>query len=75
MEATIKIEIKPFLVPNFVLTTGRKGDTSSLGDAVDTTLPMSALDAETLERMCDDFRDSIFKKAGKSRPPQCIQER
>ena len=38
-----------------------------------TAFPIVALDAETLERLCDDFRDEVFRMAGKRRPPQAAR--
>ena len=34
---------------------------------------LSEVDAETLSKMCDDFRSEIFKKAGKRPPPTEVQ--
>ncbi|MFA6132518.1 MAG: hypothetical protein WC869_00725 [Phycisphaerae bacterium] len=53
---------KPFMVPNFV--------TLDLAGCVheEPTVPLKAVDAETLSKMCDEFRAAIFKKAGKKDP-------
>lgn len=65
MKATLYVELKPFTVPNFV-----RAVSNSL-DADDETVayPLSSLDASTLDRLCDQFRDEVFKKAGKQQPP------
>ena len=34
-------------------------------------IPLKALSAEALERLCDEFREDVFKKAGKTPPPRC----
>jgi len=60
------IKLQPFRIPNFVLVVtkagGRENSTQtpkySLGD----------LDPATLDSLCDQFREDIFKKAGKSDP-------
>jgi hypothetical protein len=50
------------MVPNFV--------TLDLAGCVheEPTVPLKAVDAETLSKMCDEFRAAIFKKAGKKDP-------
>lgn len=32
-------------------------------------IPLRDLDALTLDRLCEEFREDVFKKAGKSPPP------
>ena len=68
MEVNIKITLEPFIVPNFVIARDRptlrqEGITEARKYA------LAELDAETLERLCDDFTKSVFEKAGKRRPP------
>lgn len=58
MKAKIEIDLKPFTVPNFVVP-------EVGGDG----LPLSVLDSLTLDRMCREFRASVFQKAGKEMPP------
>ena len=60
--ATIKLELKPFKIPNFVIpvrsaTTRQEGFTPTEG------IPLSELDTETLNIMCEDFKKGVFEKA------------
>lgn len=69
MEITLKLSIKPFTVPNFVVVeeppaSRQQGFKPSEG------IPLSELDSETLWEMCEHFRTSVFLKAGKNYPPQ-----
>jgi len=68
MRATLQVELQPFLVPNFVRAVGKVGLKQD-GLQELPGYPLSDLDAETLSRLCDDFRDEVFKKAGKQQPP------
>ncbi len=58
MKVKIETELKPFTVPNYVI---KKGDH-------DSSYHLSELSAEDLEIMCDEFKQAVFEKAGKSRP-------
>lgn len=64
MKVTLEVDIEPFQTPNFAR--GKKQREEDEGVAY----PLHALDSYTLERLCDDFRSEVFKKAGKQRPPQ-----
>lgn len=65
MKATIELELEPFTIPNFVRPTENPDvNRDSLA------IPLSALDSETLDRLCRDFRNAVFMKAGKEQPPQ-----
>lgn len=66
MKASIEMDIAPFTIPNFVREKTDPGDASKEGYAV----PLSALDPLTLDRLCRDFRDAVFNKAGKQKPPE-----
>ena len=71
MQATIAVELEPFRVPNYVLRAApplKRGvrDENEQGPA---SYPLSDIDAETLGKMCDAFRDEVFRKAGKELPP------
>ena len=59
MKTTVEVEIKPFIVPNFVVQVGEGEQPFSL----------SLLSPDTLDKMCNEFRDAVFKKAGKAQPP------
>lgn len=69
MKATLKVELKPFRVPSFVLakTDGKREE----GFKEDPKYPLSDLDPQTLESLCEQFTREVFRKAGKQRPPQC----
>ena len=63
----MKINLKDFSVPNFVipiLPPKQKQD----GFVESPTWPLSGVDASELSAMCDNFRAAVFKKAGKSDP-------
>lgn len=66
MEVSIKLKVKPFRVPNFVLADKESSDPSN-----DTKFALCDLDSMTLEKLCDEFIDEVFRKAKKERPPQC----
>ncbi len=69
MKITIEIKLKPFYVPNFV----RIDEYRSLrqeGLVESGTFRLSEIDECTLSKMCNDFRNEVFKKAGKNPPPE-----
>ena len=59
----IKLKLKPFQVPNFVVTEQAPGKRED-GWKEFPGFPLSAVDADTLGEMCDEFRAAIFAKAG-----------
>lgn len=63
MKTKIEIEIEPFKIPSRVFIKVK-------GGSKDENLPLSALDPNTLYKLCVKFTDSIFKKAGKQHPPR-----
>lgn len=67
MEINIKVNIAPFSVPDCVQIVGSRGDGIN---ATPKTISLENIDEYTLEKLCDDFRDGVFKKAGKQRPPK-----
>lgn len=69
MKASIEIELKPFDVPNYVITVQPPRPKQD-GIQELPTFHLSDLDPLTLDRLCRDFRDDVFKKAGKQQPPQ-----
>lgn len=69
MKASIEVELRPFTVPNYVLTV-QPPRLKQEGIVETPKLSLSDLDSLTLERLCNDFREEVFTKAGKSRPPQ-----
>lgn len=68
MKVSVSIELEPFKTPNFVRA---KADPERLKSGLtgEECYPLSSLDPNTLERMCSDFADEVFKKAKKERPP------
>ncbi len=59
-------ELRPFGTPNFVLV-----DKTFGAAMLDVELPKFALadiDADTLSALCRQFREDVFKKAGKRDP-------
>lgn len=71
MKAKLELELRPFTVPNFVLVDPPIKQEGSTVDSDATSYPLEAIDAETLDRMCDQFRDAVFKKAKKQQPARC----
>ena len=59
-----EIELQPFTVPNYVRQVQPVGKRQD-GWTETRLIPLSELSAETLEIMCDEFRGSVFKGAGK----------
>ena len=60
------IEVQPFRVPNFAML--KKTVSTDLDR--DEKVPLAAISAEDLERLCDNFRSEVFRKAGKEFPPK-----
>ncbi len=64
MKTTVEMELKPFETPNFAIAVRHEpGDDER-------SFPLSMLDANTLDRMFNDFRDAVFEKARKQQPPR-----
>lgn len=61
MKADVGLDLKPFIVPQCVNVAGLENER-------EVSFPISVISATDLERMCDEFRDAVFKKAGKPRP-------
>ena len=57
MKIKVSVDIKPFSIPNFVVS---KEDADGLAKE---SFPLNCLDRETIEKLCSDFRDGVFKKA------------
>lgn len=60
MKTTIEFDLQPFPIPSEVR------DTSG----AEYELYLTALPAETLAALCDEFRANVFKAAGKEPPPE-----
>jgi len=64
VKSKIEVELKPFNIPNYaIMERHEPGDDER-------SFPLSMIDANTLDRMCDAFRDAVFNKAGKQQPPR-----
>jgi hypothetical protein len=61
MKVTIEVDLKPFNVPNFV----REVDETDTSNGI----ALNKLSPLTLDKMCQDFRNEVFKKAKKPQPP------
>jgi len=63
----MNLQLKPFQAPNFVIPI-LPPVARQQGISFESGFPLSEVDAEELSKMCDDFRETIFKKAGKKDP-------
>lgn len=63
----MNIQLKPFQVPNYVIPILPVVERQS-GPSFSDGFPLSEVGAEELSKMCDDFREAIFNKAGKKDP-------
>lgn len=70
MKVQLEVKIKPFTVPNFVVIENEPSPRQE-GFKPSDGVPLSALDSLTLDRLCTDFRNEVFRKAGKEQPPTC----
>ena len=69
MEVSINIKLRPFTVPNYVLVE-QKAHPKQDGFSPDgLKYHLSDLDSITLDRLCDEFRAAVFKKANRGIPP------
>lgn len=71
MKVTLEIELQPFQTPNFVRAAVGKPGLKQDGWQELPCYPLSDLDSLTLDKLCREFRDEIFRKAGKEQPPTC----
>jgi hypothetical protein len=78
---TVEVEIRPFEVPGGVTVVGQPGQRQDgLGTALTSgftnmVFPLSSLSSETLDALCRQFRNEVFKRAGKEQPPECVEVR
>ena len=64
---TLNVQLQPFQVPNYVIQKeGVRPREESYHEAPRHRL--ADVDAETLARLCDEFRATVFEKAGKTDP-------
>ena len=66
-ELTHRVKLRPFTVPNFVLAEGPAYSRIE-GPPASMSYRLADLETETLAALCDDFRRSVFEKAGKADP-------
>lgn len=66
MKSEIEFELRPFQVPSYV-----SACPVELGVA-DHQFPLSQVSASDLHMLCDQFYYEVFKKAGKTPPPQQV---
>ena len=63
---TIKLKLRPFTVPNFVIVeVPARPRQEGMQPVESTSIPLAAVSAEDLDAMCDEFRETVFKKAMK----------
>lgn len=66
MKANIEVELEPFSVPNFVRLKQKEGKTQDSSELA--CYSLSKFDADTLLSLCEDFKQEVFRKAGKTIP-------
>jgi hypothetical protein len=69
MKATLEVDLQPFQVPNFVRPVAKPGKRED-GFTETVAYPLSDLDSMTLWRLCENFKNEVFHKAGKEQPPR-----
>lgn len=88
MKANVALDITPFVVPSTVgvrpfaaLPQAPKApvapwEAPPQGPAQPQyfTVPLRELEADTLDRLCNDFREEVFEQALKERPPEALKE-
>jgi hypothetical protein len=66
VKANVEVAVQPFSIPHFVR---RDKKNAGPGDPdAEAAFELSAIDAQTLSALCDQFRADVFKKAGKTDP-------
>lgn len=70
MAIETKVKLQPFRVPNFVLTEPPAGRREDGPIEVLPKYALSELDDETLDALCQQFRDDVFAKARQSEEPR-----
>jgi hypothetical protein len=67
MKRHMKIALKPFTVPNYVIGEAPPRPRQD-GWQEPPKWELGELDADTLSELCDDFRAAVFEKAGAADP-------
>lgn len=62
MRVAVTLDIVPFTVPNAVYLEKPMSP--------DNKIPLTELDSKTLDRLCDEFRNGVFRVAGAEQPPR-----
>ena len=70
MKVEMELDLLPFKTPNFVLVKQEPGKRED-GFKEGPKFHLKDLDSLTLDKLCDDFRNEVFKKAEKEQPPTC----
>lgn len=68
MKVSIEQELIPFTVPDYV-SGKRKVRPRQEGFGEGLTFHLSDLDSMTLDKLCEEFKREVFKKAGKEMLP------
>lgn len=71
MKYAVEIDLIPFEVPDHVqvkMPPGKREDGFQEG----TKFHLSHLDSCTLDRLCNDFRTTVFQRANKQQPTDCV---
>lgn len=78
MKTEIELDVQPFAVP-LTVPANRLSVSNYISPPLHARAPwenapfelmLSDIPAETLEKMCDEFRTKVFLEAGKRRPPR-----
>mgnify|MGYP000918097630 CR=1 FL=1 len=73
MITNIQLELRPFTVPNYVVVANKarpRQDGMFFAQSGDNSFALRDLDDATLEHLCSEFREGVFKKAGRELPPE-----
>ena len=68
MKVKIEVEFIPFTVPNFVMVKESPQPREN-GFQEGRKFHVSELDQDTLWKLCEQFKDDVFKKANAQLPP------
>jgi hypothetical protein len=64
MRATVKVKLKPFIVPNYV-SMEMPIRPKQMGMVEEPKYAIEELDADTLSLLCDEFRANVFARGNK----------
>ena len=68
MKIKIEVDLKPFSVPNFILSEGHTVKTTD-GEFIEKPkYRLKDLSSDTLITLCNKFVEDVFKKAGRTAP-------